>query len=186
MNKNVIFVLVLIIAAVSGFALQRVMIDQENQNLSADSGDAPSGDVSVIGQPRPEFTLKDLEGKMRNIKEWDGKVLLVNFWATWCPPCKKEIPAFMALQDQYGEQGFQVIGVAIDDEQSVKDYADTMGINYPIMAAELESLDIARAYGNRISALPFSAFIDRDGKIVMTRPGELSQEETEQILKPLL
>jgi thiol-disulfide isomerase/thioredoxin len=113
-------------------------------------------------------------------------VLLVNFWATWCPPCKKEIPAFITLQDQYGTQGFQVIGVAIDDQQAVKDYADTVGINYPVMAAELDSLDIARRYGNRINALPFSVFVGRDGKIVVTRPGEISHEYTEKIIQSLL
>jgi thiol-disulfide isomerase/thioredoxin len=183
MNRNFIIILALIVAGAAGFGLQRAMINQENQNLAPEM---PSGQVSVIGEPRPEFALQDLEGKLRNIKEWDGKVLLVNFWATWCPPCKKEIPAFMALQDQYGEQGFQVIGVAIDNEQAVRDYADTMGINYPVMAAELDSMDIARAYGNRINALPFSAFVSRDGKIALTRPGELSHEDTEEIIRSLL
>ena len=182
--KNTLLIIVLMIAAIAaGFGLQRALIDHENQNLAPDM---PSGQVDVIGQPRPEFAMKDIEGNLRNIKEWDGKVLLVNFWATWCPPCKKEIPAFMALQEQYGEQGFQVIGIAIDDEQAVRDYADTLGINYPVMAAELESLDLARRYGNRVNALPFSAFVDRRGKIVLTRPGELSHEATEEIIKKLL
>jgi thiol-disulfide isomerase/thioredoxin len=184
MKKTVLLIIVLAVAGAAGFGLQRAMIDHENQNLTA--SEAPSGQLSVIGQMRPEFALTDIEGRLRNINEWDGKVLLVNFWATWCPPCKKEIPAFMALQEQYGDQGFQVVGVAIDDEQAVKDYADTLGINYPIMAAQLDSLDIARQYGNRINALPFSAFVDRDGKIVLTRPGELSHEDTEKIIQSLL
>ena len=166
--------------------LQRAMISYQNQNLTPEMPAMPAGQVSVIGQPRPEFALTDIDGKLRNIKEWDGKVLLVNFWATWCPPCKKEIPAFMALQEDYAEQGFQVIGIAIDDEQAVRDYADTMGINYPVMAAELDSMEIARRYGNRINALPFSAFVTRDGKIALTQPGELSREDTEKIIKKLL
>ena len=183
MKKTAIFIVLVIVAGAAGFGLQRAMINQQNQNLAPEM---PSGQVSVIGETRPEFALQDLDGKLRNIKEWDGKVLLVNFWATWCPPCKKEIPAFMALQEQYGKQGFQVIGVAIDNEEAVRDYVDTMGINYPVMAAELDSMDIARQYGNRINALPFSAFISRDGKIVLTRPGEMSFEMTEKIIRGLL
>jgi len=183
MKKTAIFIVLVIVAGAAGFGLQRAMINQQKQNLAPEM---PSGQVSVIGENRPEFALQDLDGKLRNIKEWDGKVLLVNFWATWCPPCKREIPAFMALQEQYGKQGFQVIGVAIDNEEAVRDYVDTMGINYPVMAAELDSMDIARQYGNRINALPFSAFVGRDGKIVLTRPGEMSFEMTEKIIQGLL
>ena len=182
MKNKLIFVVVLIVAGAAGFGLQRMLINQDNQNLAAEIPAA----IDVIGQARPEFALQDIEGKMRNISEWDGKVLLVNFWATWCPPCKKEIPDFMALQDQYGEKGFQIIGVAIDDEESVKDFADTLGMNYPIMAAELAAMEIARRYGNRIGALPFSTFVDRSGTIQHTKAGELSKAETEKIIQSLL
>ena len=183
MKNTAIFIVVLIVAGAAGFGLQRAMINHENQNLAPEM---PATQASVVGQPRPEFAFKDIEGQTRNINEWDGKVLLVNFWATWCPPCKKEIPAFMELQDQYAEQGFQIIGIAIDDEQSVIDFADTMGINYPIMAAELAAMEVSRRYGNRINALPFSAFVGRDGKIALTKPGELSKEETEKVIQSLL
>ncbi|TNF35656.1 MAG: TlpA family protein disulfide reductase [Gammaproteobacteria bacterium] len=182
MKNSILFVLVLIVAGLAGFGLQRMLINQDNQNLTAEL----PATVDVIGQPRPEFALQDIEGKMRNISEWDGKVLLVNFWATWCPPCKKEIPDFMALQEQYGEQGFQIIGVAIDDEESVRDFADTLGMNYPVMAAELAAMEIARRYGNRIGALPFSTFVDRSGTIKHTKAGELSKAETEKIILNLL
>ena len=180
--KPVIFIIILIAAGAAGFGLQRAMIDHENQNLSAELPEA----ASVLGQPRPEFSFIDIEGKTRHVKDWDGKVLLVNFWATWCPPCKKEIPAFMELQEQYADQGFQIIGIAIDDEDAVRDFSDTMGINYPIMAAELEAMEVSRLYGNRINALPFSAFVGRDGIIRFTKPGELSKEDTEKVIKTLL
>ena len=183
MKSPLIFISILIIAAVTGFGLQRALTSSDTQNLPII---LPPNDESVIGKPRPDFELKDIEGETRNMNEWNGKVLLVNFWATWCPPCKKEIPAFMELQDQYGPQGFQVIGLAIDDEESVKDYADTMGMNYPIMAAELTAMEIARLYGNRVNALPFSAFVDREGKIVLTQPGEISKNDTEKIIIKLL
>ena len=182
MKNTALFIIVLIIAGAAGFGLQRALIDHENQNLTAE---LPK-EASVIGQQRPEFGFMDIEGEKRSITEWDGQVILVNFWATWCPPCKKEIPAFMALQDEYGPKGFQVLGIAIDDENSVRDYADTMGMNYPVMAAELAAMEVSRRYGNRVNALPFSAFVGRDGIIKFTKPGELSKEETEKIILKLL
>ena len=183
MQNKILFISILILAGLAGFHLQRYIVDQDNQNLAPV---LPETTASVVGQQRPEFGLTDTEGEMRKISEWNGKVLLVNFWATWCPPCKKEIPAFMALQDEYGEQGFQVIGIAIDDEQAVIDYADTLGINYPIMAAELTAMEISRLYGNRFNALPYSVFVARDGTITHTKPGELTKQQVEDIIKPLL
>jgi len=140
----------------------------------------------VVGSQRGAFELKDIEGQMRNIDEWNGKVLLVNFWATWCPPCKKEMPAFIELQNQYAEQGLQVLGIALDDEDSVRDFADTMGVNYPLMAADHAGLQLSRDYGNRMGALPFSVFVNRDGTIIKTHIGELSKAQVEDIIKPLL
>ena len=183
MKNTLLFIVVLVIAGAAGFGLQRALMDSNSQDLPIE---IPQARPDAIGQPRPDFSLQDIEGEMRNVSEWDGKVLLVNFWATWCPPCKKEIPAFMALQDEYGDQGFQVLGIAVDDEQSVTDFADTTGMNYPVMAGEIAAAEIARQYGNRLNALPFSAFIDRDGKIVATKAGELTKAETEKIIQPLL
>ena len=78
----------------------------------------------------------DLDGNLRNIKEWDGKLILLNFWATWCPPCKKEIPVFIELQTAYKDQNFQIIGIAIDDEEAVAEFAKHIGINYPTLLTE--------------------------------------------------
>jgi len=182
MQKFFVPLLVLIIAATAGFYSQRYFMAGET-SLPAPM---PAAKSNVIGQQRPDFSYTDIEGDVRSAKEWDGKVLLVNFWATWCPPCKKEIPAFIALQEQYADQGFQIIGIAIDDEESVKDYADSMGMNYPVMAAEVDAIQLARDYGNRVNALPFSAFVNREGKIVKIKAGGLSKEIAEKIIQPLL
>jgi thiol-disulfide isomerase/thioredoxin len=183
MKSYFLFSLVLVIAGAAGFGLQRAFIATEQQNLPAVM---PAQSVNVIGALRPEFAMRDIDNEMRNIKEWDGKVILVNFWATWCPPCRKEIPAFIELQTQYQEQGFQIVGIAIDNEEAVKDFVDTMGINYPIMAAELEAMELSRRYGNRVNALPFSVFIGRDGKIAYSRAGEISKQDTEAVINKLL
>lgn len=182
--KNFIqFAIVIIIAGGAGFGLQRYLQHDDHQL-------APiipeSSQVNVIGTLRPSFEFKDTEGDLIKSSNLDGKVLLVNFWATWCPPCKKEMPAFIELQEQYAEQGFQIVGIALDDEDSVRDFADALGVNYPVMAAEYEGIALSREYGNHIGALPFSAFVDRNGKITKTQIGEISKQQVEDIIKPLL
>ena len=183
MKNIILFSIVIIIAGGAGFGLQRYLQHDDHQ-LAPIIPKASSSEV--IGTQRPDFVLKDLNDEMRNIDEWNGKVLLVNFWATWCPPCKKEMPAFIELQDQYAEQGFQVIGIALDDEDAVSAFADTLGVNYPVMAAEYDGLLLSREYGNRIGALPFSVFVDRSGKIVSTKAGELTKAQIESVIQPLL
>ncbi len=183
MKTIIQFILVIVIAGGAGFGLQRYL-QQDEHELAADIPGAATN--KVIGQMRPTFEIADLEGQLRNISEWDGQVLLINFWASWCPPCKKEMPAFIELQQQYAEQGFRVIGIALDDQQSVQDFADTIGVNYPLLIAEYDGIDLSRSYGNHVGALPFSAFVDRQGKVVSTHMGELSKTEVEAIIKPLL
>ena len=142
--------------------------------------------TSVIGKQRPGFTLPDTSGSEHDIGEWDGKVLVINFWATWCPPCRKEMPAFIELQDEFADQGLQFIGVAIDDADKVKDFMDTYGVNYPMLLGDLAAIEIAKQYGNRFGALPYTVIVDREGKIVFTRRGELEKHEAEIEIKKLL
>ena len=135
---------------------------------------------------RPEFSLPDLGGTQRNIAEWDGQVIVLNFWATWCPPCRREMPAFIKLYDTYADQGLVVVGVAIDTPDSVQDFIDPMGINYPVLVGETDAIEAAKAYGNRLGVLPYTAIIDRDGKVVATEARELSYEDVEALTQPLL
>ena len=183
MKNTILFAFVIAVAGFAGFGLQQYLQkgDRELPPIMPKAANS-----KVIGQQRPAFAMEDIEGKLRNIEEWNGKVVLVNFWATWCPPCKKEMPAFIELQEQYGEQGFQVIGIALDDADSVTDFADTLGVNYPLMAAEYDGIELSRLYGNHIGALPFTAFVDRNGKVSYTKTGEMSKQQVEDVIKPLL
>ena len=160
----------------------------ENKNDTGSETVKPKAVVStsVIGSTRPEFALADTEGKTHNIKEWDGKVLVVNFWATWCPPCRREMPAFIELQDELGAQGLQFIGVAIDDADKVADFIDTYGVNYPMLLGDLAAIEVGKKYGNRFGALPYTVIVDRQGKISFTRRGELEKHEAETEIKKLL
>ncbi len=182
--KNIIsFALIIIIAGGAGFALQRYL-QQDQRQLPPIIPKAVNNEV--IGTEAPHFELQDTEGQLRTPASWQDQVLMVNFWATWCPPCKKEMPAFIELQDEFGSQGLQIIGIALDDQDSVQDFADTLGVNYPLFAAEYAGIELTRLYGNHIGALPFTAFISRDGKISLTHIGELSKQQVKEIILPLL
>lgn len=178
MKNAVIFIVAMAIAGVSGFTLQRYL-------TTTDSAAMPEASSPVTGNTRPEFAMVDIEGNLRNIKDWDGQIVLLNFWATWCPPCLKEIPDFIEVQQQLENRGFQIIGIAVDNEDDVRDFAAEMAINYPIMAGEMEAIELSQKYGNSIGGLPFSAIIDRNGKITHTITGELSKDRLISILKQL-
>ncbi|MCW8901428.1 MAG: TlpA family protein disulfide reductase [Gammaproteobacteria bacterium] len=141
---------------------------------------------TTLSNIRPLFKLKDLDDKVRDVKEWDGQVLMINFWATWCPPCRKEIPAFIKLQEKYEDKGFKIIGIALDEKQAVIDFTDPMGVNYPVLMAEQEGIALSKAYGNRLGVLPFSVIIDRKGNIIHRQRTELSFEQVETMIKPLI
>jgi peroxiredoxin len=144
---------------------------------------APSAPTQVS---RPAFVLPDLQGKSRSVEEWDGKVLVVNFWATWCAPCRREIPTFVEMQKQYGDRGLQFLGVAVDNVKDVSRFATEMGINYPLLVAEQEAIALADQLGNRMGVLPFTAVVDRQGKVVFTKAGELTRKQADKLLLPLL
>ena len=173
--KKVLSILaILLISTISSFAVQRYL-DKNALDINDD-------EAILI---RPEFAIADTNGQLRNIKDWDGKVILLNFWATWCPPCLNEIPGFIELQEQYGEQGFQVIGIAVDNEEAVHKYMNEVKINYPVMVAEFEAIELSSRYGNRIGALPYSVIINRKGEISDKITGELSKIKAEKMLERL-
>lgn len=145
----------------------------------------PAVEKAVVSS-LPEFNLPDLSGRQHNISEWRGKVLVINFWATWCPPCRKEIPDFIALQEQYAAQGVQFIGIAIEDREPVAEYTAAGKINYPILLGGDNGITLARQLGNSVNAVPYTLVVDRQGQIIHRHPGELSKEQLVEIIGPLL
>lgn len=147
--------------------------------------------ASGFGEPRtfPElqsFSLPDTRGAIHNIDEWKGKVLVINFWATWCQPCLKEIPLFMKLQESYREQGLQFIGIAVDDVATILDFAAKVKINYPILVAGLSGLSLSSSLGNPAGVVPFTVVVNRDARVVRSHPGIFDLANFQETVIPLL
>jgi peroxiredoxin len=132
------------------------------------------------------FSLPNLEGESHSLSHWEGQVVMLNFWAPWCPPCRKEVPAFIELQEKYAERGFTIVGITVDTRDNAQTFADTMGINYPVLIAEEKGIELAENYGNKVAALPYTVVLDRQGKIRFTHRSELSREQADQIISDLL
>jgi len=134
----------------------------------------------------PAFTLPDVSGKQHSSSEWQGRVLVINFWATWCPPCREEIPDFIALQKKLEGKGLQFIGIAIEEQQPVAEYLRSMDNNYPMLIAGDNGVGLSIRMGNMLQAVPFTIVVNRQGEIVRRQPGEFSREELLAVVEPLL
>ena len=144
-----------------------------------------SGDASQIkGKPAPEFELVDLNGKTVKLSDFRGKAVLLNFWATWCSPCKTEMPWFADLQKQYGSEGLQVVGIAMDDagKDEIAKFAQEMKVNYTVL---LGKNAVADAYGG-VEFLPTTFYIDRKGNIQERVFGLADRKEIEENVKKAL
>jgi len=139
---------------------------------------------SFKGKPAPDFELKDLNGKTVKLSDYRGKAVLLNFWATWCPPCKAEMPWFVDMQNRYAAQGFQVVGVSMDDggPNDVIKFTREIGVNYPILMGKET---VAEQYGS-VEFLPTSFFIDRNGNIVDRVFGMAERKDIENNVIKLL
>lgn len=130
--------------------------------------------------------LPDLAGKIQSLNQWRGKVLVLNFWAPWCPPCRKEIPDFIRLQERLGGAGLQFVGIALDDPDKVAAFVDETGINYPTLLGAEDAAALSMAAGNRLGGLPFTVVFDRRGNAVATLTGGVTEARLEALVAPLL
>jgi thiol-disulfide isomerase/thioredoxin len=142
---------------------------------------ATSNDASAP-ESLPDFTLMARDGSMQSIRSWPGKSMIVNFWATWCAPCRKEIPFLKELQHEHGKDGFQLVGVAVDVREDVLKYADKIGIDYPLLMGEQDAFDAVSKFGLESTGFPFTVFTDKDGRIVVMHLGELKPPQAKAIL----
>jgi thiol-disulfide isomerase/thioredoxin len=160
-------------AAVAGFGY--------NAWRTVPGGHVQDGEAALKGTALP-----DLEGTAQSLAQWRGKVVVVNFWATWCAPCREEIPILVRLQAKYRDRGLQLVGIAIDQPDKVRPYATEMGMNFPILIGNLEAIDLTKALGNRAGVLPFTVVLGRDGTIASREVGAVKEAHIEALVSTLL
>lgn len=136
----------------------------------------PPGGLA-LGDDAIEFELLKLDGEPISPARMRGRVLLINFWAPWCEPCRREIPVFKNLREEYGSERLEILGVALDEPQLVRDYVGKMAVDYPVALASMGDFALMRAYGNDRDALPFSVIIDADGRLSARKLGEYHEDE---------
>jgi len=135
----------------------------------------------------PPLVLEDQEGEKRGLYDWHGKVILLNFWATWCRPCQVEIPDLIGYQREYGSQGLQVVSVGIDELRKLRNFARTVRINYPVLVADPRGGHaLLKRWGDPNGVLPFTVVIAPDGHLTFMRVGMFDDEAFESYVLPLL
>jgi thiol-disulfide isomerase/thioredoxin len=161
-----------VIAAAGGVALQQLLRDG-NQ-------DAPSLDSLW------KWPFQDLGGSEKRLDLWRGKVLVVNFWATWCEPCREEVPTLVKMQAKYAANGLQVVGISLDSVAKVQEFAREYKVQYPLLIASLDVMNIARNLGNKAAGLPYTLVLNRDGVIQTRHLGGISERQLESAIAPWL
>jgi len=137
--------------------------------------------VSALWQLR----FPDATGREQPLLQWRGQILVLNFWASWCAPCREEIPDFIALRTQYHPNGVEFVGIAIDNSANVVQFLQRLPVNYPILVGEGAAHNLARQLGNPSGALPYTIVLDRDGQVVLSHLGRLPRATLEQALRKI-
>jgi len=181
MKHAVVAGLVIIVAAAAAYIVQlSYSVPLNNQVLQQDASDNQALQQDA-NDGLVDFALPDLNGSERRLSDWNGEARLVNFWATWCAPCRREIPLLKQLQAEKSDKHLQVIGVAVDFMEDVQAYALEAEFNYPILVGQEEAMAAAESSGVDFIGLPFTMIVARDGTLVSTHMGEIKQEHVDLI-----
>ncbi len=147
---------------------------------------APSTPALATGAAVYGVSLPDLGGTQQSLRQWQGKVLVVNFWATWCAPCREEMPELVTAQTKYGPRGLQIVGIGIDDAAKMRQFVESIHVNYPALDGGYGALELSKAWGNGAMALPFTVVIDRKGAIAVQQLGPMTAKYLDSIATQLL
>ena len=177
----------LLIAAATvlvGLAALALCIDQEMFIATLPSGKTATDVREVVISPGVVYSAKfsDLSGNGQALGQWDQKLLVVNFWATWCGPCKEEIPILVKLQAKFGERSVQFVGIAADSAPNVANFVKSESINYPILIGETSAIEFSKRLGNRLGLLPHTVVIKPGGDVIYTKLGLISEHELIDII----
>jgi len=170
--------------AIASTALLLLLGCGETASTEAAAGTVEAASVKEERRPAPEFALKDADGKEHKLSDFKGRVVLLNFWATWCGPCKIEMPWFVDFQRKYKDQGFTVLAVSLDDEgwEVVRPFVDDLNLNFPVLLGN----DVMADEFGGVVALPTTFMIDKDGKIYKMHQGLVSKGDYEEDIEKLL
>jgi thiol-disulfide isomerase/thioredoxin len=167
-----VFLVVAVVAGIAGYY------------FNSASPNRPAVDLAARKLLLASFT--DLDGKMRTLSPLRGKVLIVNFWATWCLPCREEIPELRKVRRKYADNGVEMTGIALDSVSKVRDYAAEMNIDYSLLIGNADTLAIGKDLGNHAGVLPFTVVLDRAGRVAYIHAGALTEATLDTALAPLL
>ncbi|MDR2012883.1 MAG: TlpA family protein disulfide reductase [Rhodanobacter sp.] len=182
-RRAYLLIAVLAIAGALGGLLAGSMLRPTPDSASA----RPAAKGLAIGSRRPDLNLPDLDGRTHSIAQWDGQLVLVNFWASWCPPCIEEIPLLNRTQNDLAARGLQVIGIAEDDAPSIRAFLAQHPVGYPVLIDDPTQVpDMSQIYGDARDVLPYTVLIGRDGRILARHYGGFTQKELETWLAPHL
>jgi thiol-disulfide isomerase/thioredoxin len=179
--KALIYTTVALVAGAVGYVVYcygiAPSLQGDDASLASEQQESQAGVPKIL----PEFSLMDRDGAMRSINSWPGKSMIVNFWATWCAPCRREIPLLKELQSTHSAN-FQIVGVAVDVREDVLKYASEIAIDYPILIGEQDGVEAATQFGMGSIGFPFTVFTDNQARIVALHLGELTKPQADILL----
>lgn len=177
-RQALIVIAISTLAAAAGYFLGRPTRVSLPPPESIPTADAPSRLLAL--------SLPDLNGQSQSLSQWKGKVLVVNFWATWCPPCKEEMPEFSRINAKYALNGVQFVGISVDSAEKVAAFRKEIEISYPLLISNLDALDLSSDLGNRAKALPFTVVLRRDGNPQQVKLGKFATPDLEKAIQSAL
>jgi thiol-disulfide isomerase/thioredoxin len=167
------------VVALGGIVAAGVGVYLGQRRTATDGAGQPASALLAIGLP-------DVEGREQPLSQWQGKVLVVNFWATWCAPCREEMPEFVRAQVELGGKGLQFVGIAVDQADKVRQFAQDIGVNYPLLIGGYGAMELSKSLGNKLMALPFTVVVNRAGVVAHTQLGPLRDAQLRMIVSQLL
>ncbi len=182
---------VAVAAAIAGYFVAMllnpvVVAPQPPAPLAPDDRTELSAGENLVGQRRPDFALADAGGGAVAAESFDGRVMLVNFWATWCTPCTEEMPMLQQLQQEYAHRGLAVVGIALDEPARARQFVQDLQIDYANLFGLADAMLVGRRFGNRSGMLPYSVLVDAEGIIRWTHLGAVTRQQLANQLEPLL
>ena len=189
-TQRILLLSIAVLAGIGGSLAYRFLSQPDVTATEQMRSAAQQENLDLQGQLRPDYRLASSNGEWVTAADFDGSVVLVNFWATWCAPCRKEMPMLKTLHDELGDNGLEVVGIALDDVAQARSYVEELGIDYSILVGTTDVMDVGRRYGNVSGVLPYSVLLDRQGIVRWTYLGELQEkdlrEQISQLLNPLI